>query len=77
MICSSRETVTRLLAMLGRQQIVQITADSIVIQDRPALEDLALAELTAFRDGVTMLLQRDRQFEHRWNGVIVYNSSSS
>ena len=42
MICSSRETVTRLLAMLSRRQIVQITADCIVIQDRPALQDLAL-----------------------------------
>ena len=42
MICSSRETVTRLLAMLSRRQIVQITADRIVIQDRPALRDLAL-----------------------------------
>lgn len=42
MICSSRETVTRLLAMLSRRQIVQITADRIVIQDRPALQNLAL-----------------------------------
>jgi CRP/FNR family transcriptional regulator len=42
MICSSRETVTRLLAMLTRRQIVQITADRIVIQDRPALQELAL-----------------------------------
>jgi len=42
MICSSRETVTRLLAMLSRRQIVQITADRIVVQDRPALQDLAL-----------------------------------
>jgi len=42
MICSSRETVTRLLAMLSRRQIVQITSDRIVIQDRSALQDLAL-----------------------------------
>ena len=42
LICSSRETVTRLLAMLSRRQRVQITADRIVIQDRPALQDLAL-----------------------------------
>ena len=42
LICSSRETVTRLLAMLSGRQIVQITADRIVIQDRPALQDLAL-----------------------------------
>ena len=42
MICSSRETVTRLLAMLSKRQIVQITADRIVVQDRTALKDLAL-----------------------------------
>jgi len=42
MICCSRETVTRLLAMLSRCQIVQVTADSFVIQDRSALQDLAL-----------------------------------
>jgi CRP-like cAMP-binding protein len=42
MICSSRETVTRLLAMLSRRQIVQITSDMIVMQDRSALQDLAL-----------------------------------
>jgi len=42
MICSSRETVTRLLAMLSRRQIIQITADRIVIQNRPALQELAL-----------------------------------
>jgi CRP/FNR family transcriptional regulator len=42
MICSSRETVTRLLAMLSRRQIVQITEGQIVIQDRSALQDLAL-----------------------------------
>lgn len=42
MISSSRETVTRLLAMLSKRQIVQIKSDKIVIQDRPALQDLAL-----------------------------------
>ena len=42
MICSSRETVTRLLTMLSRRQIVQITADRIVVQDRTALKDLPL-----------------------------------
>jgi CRP/FNR family transcriptional regulator len=42
MICSSRETVTRLLAMLSRRQIVQITEGQIVIQDRSALQDLAV-----------------------------------
>jgi len=41
MICSSRETVTRLLASLGRQQIIHVTSDSILIRDRPALEKLA------------------------------------
>lgn len=42
MISSSRETVTRLLAMLSKRQIVQIKSDKIVIRDRPALQDLAL-----------------------------------
>ena len=42
MISSSRETVTRLLALLSRRHIVHITADSIVIQDRFALQELAL-----------------------------------
>lgn len=41
MICSSRETVTRLLASLGRQQIIRVTSDSILIQDRFALETIA------------------------------------
>lgn len=41
MICSSRETVTRMLASLSRQQVIQITPDSIVISDRPALEQIA------------------------------------
>lgn len=41
MICSSRETVTRLLATLGRQQVIRVTADSILINDRPALEKIA------------------------------------
>ncbi len=41
MISSSRETVTRLLAMLSKRQIVQIKSDKIVIRDRPALQDLA------------------------------------
>lgn len=38
MICSSRETVTRLLAILNRQQVIRITANSILILDRVALE---------------------------------------
>lgn len=41
MICSSRETVTRLLATLSRQQVIRMTSDSIVIQDRFALEKIA------------------------------------
>ena len=41
MICSSRETVTRLLANLSRQRIIRITSDSILIRDRCALEKLA------------------------------------
>lgn len=41
MICSSRETVTRLLAMMSRRKIIQIDADSIIVRDRVALEKLA------------------------------------
>lgn len=41
MIGSSRETVTRLLANLSKQQVIRITSDSILIRDRPALEKLA------------------------------------
>ncbi len=42
MICSSRETVTRLLASLSRQQVIHMSSDSISIQDRAALEAMAL-----------------------------------
>ena len=42
MLCSSRETVTRLLATLGRQQVIRVTSDSILIRDRLALEKIAL-----------------------------------
>lgn len=42
MICSSRETVTRLLATLSRRQIIRILSESILIRDRAALEKLAL-----------------------------------
>ena len=38
MICTSRETVTRLLATLTRQHVISITPDSILIRDRLALE---------------------------------------
>ena len=41
MICSSRETVTRLLAMLSRQNVICVASDIIVINDRLALEKLA------------------------------------
>lgn len=43
MICSSRETVTRLLASLTKQQVIRVTTDSIVICDRGALENIAQA----------------------------------
>ena len=38
MICTSRETVTRLLATLSRQQVIRVTSDSILILDRLALD---------------------------------------
>jgi CRP/FNR family cyclic AMP-dependent transcriptional regulator len=41
MICSSRETVTRLLTSLGRRKIIEITSDSILIRDSMALEKMA------------------------------------
>ena len=40
MICTSRETVTRLLATLSRQQVINVTPDSILILDRVALEKI-------------------------------------
>jgi CRP/FNR family transcriptional regulator len=42
MICSSRETVTRVLATLTRQEVIRLTPDSILIRDKPALEKIAL-----------------------------------
>jgi CRP/FNR family transcriptional regulator, cyclic AMP receptor protein len=44
MICTSRETVTRLLASLSRQNVIRITSDSILISDRAALEKMALGD---------------------------------
>lgn len=44
MICTSRETVTRMLATLSRQNIISITSDSILISDRNALEKIALGD---------------------------------
>lgn len=41
MICSSRETVTRMLAMLSTRQIIEINSDIILIRDRAALEAIA------------------------------------
>lgn len=41
MICSTRETVTRLLAGFTRRRIIQMTTDSILILDRTALEEFA------------------------------------
>lgn len=43
MICSSRETVTRLLANLNRRQIIRVTSDSILICDRAALQSIAVS----------------------------------
>ena len=43
MVCSSRETITRLLANLSKQQIVRVTSDSILICDHLALEKLAFS----------------------------------
>ncbi|HKY44323.1 MAG TPA: Crp/Fnr family transcriptional regulator [Pyrinomonadaceae bacterium] len=42
MICSSRETVSRLLASMSRRKIIEITSDSILIRDGAALERMAL-----------------------------------
>ncbi|HSE15514.1 MAG TPA: Crp/Fnr family transcriptional regulator [Pyrinomonadaceae bacterium] len=43
MICSSRETVTRLLARLSRRQLIRMNSDSILICDHAALETIALS----------------------------------
>ena len=42
MICTSRETVTRLLATFSKQELIHVTSNIIVINDRIALETLAL-----------------------------------
>ena len=44
MLCSSRETVTRLLASLNKRRIIQTTSDSILIFDRGALQKIAAVE---------------------------------
>lgn len=41
MICSSRETVTRMLASFNKRRIIRVTPDSILISDRAALQKLA------------------------------------
>jgi len=40
MICSSRETVTRLLAKFSKQKVISVTLDTILIHDRHALEKI-------------------------------------
>lgn len=42
MICTSRETVARLLASWSRREIIHISSDSIKIRDRAALKTMAL-----------------------------------
>jgi CRP-like cAMP-binding protein len=42
MICSSRETVTRLLATLNRGRVISVRSDSILISDRAALQKIAV-----------------------------------
>jgi CRP/FNR family transcriptional regulator len=44
MICSSRETVTRLLATLGKDRIIRITSQSILICNQAALEKIATGD---------------------------------
>ena len=41
MICSSRETVTRLLTSMSGRKIIRTNSDSIVVLDRAALENIA------------------------------------
>ena len=44
MICSSRETVTRLLATFSKRRIIRITSDSILIFNPLALEKIGLGD---------------------------------
>lgn len=44
MICSSRETVTRLMATLSRRRLIGMNSESILIHDRAALETIARVE---------------------------------
>lgn len=43
MICSSRETVTRLMASLNRRRVIRVTPDSILVCDAAALEKVAVS----------------------------------
>ena len=43
MICSTRETVTRLLAIFSRRGVIQITNDSILILDQAELKKISFA----------------------------------
>ena len=52
MICTSRETVTRLLATLSKQHVISITSDSFLIRDRLALEKVALSQERAWTRSV-------------------------
>jgi|KBSSwiStaDraftv2_1062776.scaffolds.fasta_scaffold99186_1 CRP/FNR family transcriptional regulator len=45
MICSSRETVTRLLAGLNQQRLIRVTAGNILISDRAVLQKIADGEM--------------------------------
>lgn len=51
LIGSSRETVTRLLATLSKGSIIRVTADSILICNRVALEKMALGDGRHITDG--------------------------
>jgi len=42
MICSSRETVTRMLSKMSRRDLIRITPDSILIRDYAGLERMSL-----------------------------------
>ena len=44
MICSSRETVTRILAALSKESVIRMTPDSILICNRLALEKIAVGD---------------------------------
>lgn len=41
MICTSRETVTRLFGMFGKRDLVHLNGDTIVIRDRKGLESVS------------------------------------